>query len=171
MNKLRILEWCCRIFVGLIFIWAGYQKFGVTCEFARDIYNYHMAPGTLINLAAIILPVLEMVLGACLIIGIAPRGAALGLSFILVFFVIVLGINYFRGVEFSCGCFGTAEDDWCQILANNYKSDNPGITTAEFMKVRTGCDIIRDIIFLIPSLVAFILLRKRLDRPKLKFKL
>ena len=171
MNKKRVIEWICRIVIGGVFIWAGIQKISVPCDFAMDIYHYQMAPGFVINLAAIILPALEIVLGFCLIIGLAPRGAAMGISLILVFFILVLSINMFRGIEFDCGCFGDPEKDWCHILTQTYQSRNPDLPKADIQLFRTQCDIVRDFIFLGFSVTAFVLLRKRLDRRPHRYRL
>ncbi len=163
MNSARIIEWCLRWFVGLVFIYAALTKIMVPCRLALDIYQYHLAPGAIINIAAILLPSIELVFGLCLITGIAPRGAALGISLILVFFMVLLTINLVRGIDFECGCFGgTPENDLCHRITLKIQAVRPDMYGLTFVQTRTICDLIRDIIFLAASLGSFILMHKRL---------
>jgi Methylamine utilisation protein MauE len=159
----RIVEYACRWFAGLIFIYASLHKIMNPCQMAMDIYHYRLFPGVLINLIAIALPFLELILGLCLIVGFLPRGAALGISLILSVFMIVLTINLIRGIDFTCGCF-SAEGDWCEKFADWYAKGHPGISRIGRIRLRTACDIVRDVIFLVPSLTAFFLLKTRLRR-------
>ena len=145
---MRVLEWICRLIVGGVFIYAAVSKILVPCELAKDMYLYHIAPGSLINIGAIILPYVEIILGICLIAGIAPRGSALGLSLVLLFFIVLLSVNLIRGVDFECGCFGDPETDICNVISLKYKDANPDIDRITFVRVRTACDIVRDIILL-----------------------
>jgi putative oxidoreductase len=164
MNLNRIIEWICRLIIGVVFIWAGAGKILAPCELAVDVYKYQLAPGMIINITAIILPYVEIILGICLIVGVAPRGAALGLNLVLLFFTIMLTINLIRGIEFNCGCFGKSETDWCQIFTNWKTHGQSNLNKVAVARLRTGCDVIRDIILLVPGITSFILLRKRLDK-------
>lgn len=158
---MRVLEWLLRWIAGGAFIYAACAKILVPCELAMDIYHYDMAPGALINIGAIILPYVELVLGACLIAGIAPRGAALGITVILILFIIILTINMVRGIEFECGCFGSVETDPCQKVAQKFQAANPDMDRVTFVRIRTACDIVRDIILVACSIFAFLLIDRR----------
>ncbi|MGB3977239.1 MAG: MauE/DoxX family redox-associated membrane protein [bacterium] len=165
MNSARILEWCLRWFVGLVFVYAALTKIMNPCRLALDIYQYHLAPGAIINIAAILLPSVELVFGLCLITGIAPRGAALGISLILVFFMILLTINLIRGIDFECGCFGgSPESDLCHRITLKIRAVWPQMFGLTFVQIRTICDLIRDILFLSASLGSFTLMHKRMKR-------
>jgi len=158
---MRLFEWLFRWIAGGVFVYAASLKIMVPCELAMDIYQYQLAPGVLINIGAIILPYVEMILGICLIIGLAPRGAALGISVILVIFIIVLGINLVRGIDFECGCFGDTQTDLCNTFAEWVQKDRPNMDPITFVRIRTACDIFRDILLLGCSVMAFILLDRR----------
>ncbi len=160
MNGYRILEWVFRWFSGSVFILSSIHKIMDPCKFAVDIYNYQISPHALINLIAIVIPYLELLLGIALIAGILPRGAALGITATLIFFIILLSINLIRGIDASCGCF-SSESDACELLADWYKSTHPEISAITKARLRTLCDIVRDIIFLIPTVGALILLNRR----------
>ncbi|MBN1879309.1 DoxX family membrane protein [bacterium] len=162
MNKLRLLEWVCRWIAGGTFIFAAMSKIMVPCELSMDVYHYQMAPGFMINIVAIVLPAVELVLGTALITGFAPRGAALGISVILFFFIIMLTINIIRGVDFECGCFGNPETDICQKIANFFKFDHPDMDRITFVRIRTACDVVRDILLLVAAWASLSLLNRRL---------
>lgn len=167
---IRVLEWCFRLIAGGAFIYAAITKIAVPCELAMDMYQYHLAPGVLINTGAIILPYVELILGVCLIAGIAPRGAALGISLVLLFFIILLSINTVRGIDFECGCFGDPDGDICNRIALKLQADNPDMDRITFVRIRTCCDIFRDILLLICSGMAFILIHRRLLESQKRFR-
>lgn len=124
----------CRIIFGSIFIYASLDKIAHPDQFARIIYNYHLVPGSLVNLCALILPVTEFLAGAFLILGILYRGSLNYLVIMMVIFMIAIGINVIRGVNLECGCFTVSS-----------KAKNAGIEL-----------IIRDIIMLIPGLILMV---------------
>lgn len=162
MNRYRILEWICRWVAGGAFIYAALSKITVPCELAMDVYQYQMAPAMLINLVAIILPSVELIFGLALIMGIAPRGAAAGISIVLSIFIVLLTVNIIRGVDFECGCFGSAERDLCQKIASFFKAANPGMDRITFVRIRTACDVVRDIVLLAAAWISLKLLNRRL---------
>lgn len=94
-----------RLFVGGLFIYASYYKIVVPADFARSIWYYHMVPGNLINLMAIILPWLEFVCGLTLILGIWYRGSVVWINLMTLMFMIALATAYARGISIDCGCF------------------------------------------------------------------
>jgi hypothetical protein len=53
-----------RLLVGGMYIVASYYKIVEPSSFAKSIWQYHMVPGTLINLMAVILPWLELLMFA-----------------------------------------------------------------------------------------------------------
>jgi uncharacterized membrane protein YphA (DoxX/SURF4 family) len=98
----------CRLALGVIFLYAGVEKIIAPRDFAVAIYNYQMLPDSVINSVALVLPWLEVMLAAGLIIGIYVRGASLLSAALFMVFATALTINLIRGLDISCGCFGTA---------------------------------------------------------------
>jgi len=94
-----------RVTIGIIFIYASIDKIMYPGDFARIVYNYHLLPGSLINLMALILPWIEMICGIFLIFGIYKDGSILLINILVVIFIIAIGINLIRGVSLECGCF------------------------------------------------------------------
>ncbi len=102
------LAFLFRFFLGLLFIYASLDKIRHPAEFAKIVYNFHILPGFLINIFAIILPWVEFLTGVFLILGIALESVAFLATVLLVIFMIALGVNLIRGIDINCGCFSTA---------------------------------------------------------------
>ena len=99
-----------RVILGTIFIWAAVGKIGHAELFADVIDSYWILPYYLVNIVAITLPWIEFLCGISLIIGFRTRGSALLVSFMLMVFLIAIGINIARGIDMDCGCFGLGGD-------------------------------------------------------------
>jgi uncharacterized membrane protein YphA (DoxX/SURF4 family) len=94
-----------RLLIGGMYIAASFYKIIEPATFAKSIWQYHMVPGSLINLMALILPWLELVIGLALIFGLAYRGAAWWANLLLVVFIAALASTIARGIDIDCGCF------------------------------------------------------------------
>ena len=102
MNKYLTLFF--RIFVGVIFLWASFDKIIDPAKFARDISNYHIVPLGLENTIALILPWLEFFIGTGLIIGVMVDGSIIISSVLLITFNIMIAQAMARGFNIDCGC-------------------------------------------------------------------
>jgi uncharacterized membrane protein YphA (DoxX/SURF4 family) len=100
-----------RIVLGIVFIYASYDKILHPSAFAKIIYNYRILPDELINLSAIFLPWLELVIGSLLIIGVWLPGSVFIGNILLIIFFCALMYNKARGLDISCGCFSTGEGE------------------------------------------------------------
>lgn len=96
-----------RVVLGGLFIYAGVVKVGNPLDFAQDIRNYRLVGQSLSFIAAVVLPWLEILAGAFLIAGIWTRGAALVITGLLVFFIVLTLVTMARGLDIDCGCFGS----------------------------------------------------------------
>ena len=64
MNRINpVLILLIRVLLGLVFIYASYDKILDPGKFARDIANYHIIPFGLENSIAIILTWIELFIG------------------------------------------------------------------------------------------------------------
>jgi uncharacterized membrane protein YphA (DoxX/SURF4 family) len=102
---LSILHWLSRCFLAGVFIYSGYVKISATLQFAVAIMGYRLVPENLVLPLATYLPWLEVLLGVLILIGWKIRYFAMAASALLMFFIVILAITYFRGIEASCGCF------------------------------------------------------------------
>lgn len=98
-----------RFVLGIVFVYASYDKILHPEAFAKIIYNYQILPDELINLAAIFLPWLELITGSLLIIGLWLPGSVFIGNILLIIFFCALMYNKARGLDISCGCFSTSE--------------------------------------------------------------
>jgi uncharacterized membrane protein YphA (DoxX/SURF4 family) len=99
-----------RIVLGLVFLYACYDKILHPAAFAKIIYNYRILPDELINLSAIFLPWLELVIGFLLITGLWLPGSVFISNALLIIFFSALVYNKASGLDISCGCFSTSPD-------------------------------------------------------------
>ena len=99
-----------RLILGIIFIYASYDKILDPIGFSKNIHNYHITPIAVENLAALIIPWLELIIGVFLILGIfleVVTNITIGL---LIFFICILMQAVIRGIDVHCGCFKTDLD-------------------------------------------------------------
>lgn len=109
-----------RVLLGAIFLYAGTTKIVDPAGFALAVYNYHLLPGWLVNITAVMLPWIEVVAGVSLIFGLWTSGGALIVSALLIIFTIALAFNRSRGLDIACGCFSTSSSGehitwWCLL--------------------------------------------------------
>jgi len=95
--------------LAAVFVYASYHKIIDPPDFAKQVYNYKITPGQLINLVAIYLPWVELVAGAALVLGLlgvpGRRGAAVLVGAMLLVFIAALSFNLLRDHPVACGCF------------------------------------------------------------------
>ncbi|MBF0230855.1 MAG: DoxX family membrane protein [Desulfamplus sp.] len=96
-----------RIFMGVIFIYASYDKILNPEAFAKAVYNYQIMPDFTINIIALWLPYLELLIGLCLITGIWLPGATTISTSLMTIFISLMLFNLSRGLNINCGCFST----------------------------------------------------------------
>lgn len=98
-----------RVFMGLIFAYAGYSKLIMPYEnFRGALAHYEVIPYPLTAPIAYILPWCELFFGVFLILGYLPRISAAALGFFSLCFLIVLGASnvLLESGGKDCGCFG-----------------------------------------------------------------
>jgi len=106
-----------RILVGLVFIYASIEKITSPAYFAGTIQNYQIIPDSMINIAAIILPWLELICGFLLITGLWHRSAAFIISLLMTIFILAIISAIIRGLDIECGCFGAGTSaNWTRII-------------------------------------------------------
>jgi len=119
-----------RMAFGAIFIYAALDKIQHPDQFARIIYNYHMVPGPLVNIMALVLPVSEFLAGICVVAGVLYRGARNYLLLMLVVFMVAITVNIIRGIDLECGCFTVstrAKSAGLQLLIRDVVFAVPGL--------------------------------------------
>ncbi len=113
INRLLVsslVEAVARWLLGAVFVYASIHKIFEPGQFAVIIQGYALFPAVLIHPMAVVLPYLEFVGGAALILGVYPRGAGLIITFLLFLFISAISINLARGHTFDCGCFSVSHN-------------------------------------------------------------
>lgn len=94
-----------QIALGVVFVLSAIPKIADPPAFAHLVYNYRMLPGGLINAMALVMPWVELFVGAGLILGVWKREAAITAGVLLLVFMVAIGVNLARGHAVDCGCF------------------------------------------------------------------
>ena len=91
--------------MGIVFIYASYSKILDPVSFSNNIHNYGVTPIYIENILALVIPLVELIIGLGLITGIKYR-ASLDISIYLMFlFILLISQAYLRGKSIDCGCF------------------------------------------------------------------
>ena len=110
MSKFEKLQpWiglACRLTLGGALLAAGYLKVGKTEISQMAVRSYEMLPISIANLLGLVLPPVEIALGALLILGALTRVAAALGGITMFIFIIAIAQAWARGLNIDCGCFG-----------------------------------------------------------------
>lgn len=131
MDRTGVPLLLARVFLGAIFVWMGCHKIAHPVEFLKLIRLYHMLPeepAIFLNSTAVVLPWLEVVCGAAVMLGVFLRGAGALMALMLAVFTPAIflraihivaeqGIS-FTDVQFDCGCGSGVVVIWQKLLKN-----------------------------------------------------
>jgi len=95
-----------RLVVGGVWVYAGAIKLPDPAQSVAAVRAYQVLPADLVAPVGQLLPVLEVVIGALLILGLLTRGAAVASAVLLAVFIAGIISVWVRGIEIDCGCFG-----------------------------------------------------------------
>lgn len=107
-----------RIIVGALFVYAGWGKFEAPANFAKEIRNYKLAPVSLTNAMALVIPPLEIFTGILVVAGPFRREARMLLLVMLIVFTAAKGYSLANGMRVHCGC--VPETSWLRFLFNGW---------------------------------------------------
>jgi hypothetical protein len=94
-----------RVCLGLVFLIAAAQKFNHWRILSGVIANYRLLPRALVAPISVLLPPLELLLGAMLLAGLAQGWTVPAAVALLTLFAAAMAINLLRGRDMiDCGC-------------------------------------------------------------------
>jgi uncharacterized membrane protein YphA (DoxX/SURF4 family) len=96
----------CRLVLGGVWLVAGLLKLPDPAANVRAARAYRLLPESVVPAVGHGLPILEILLGGCLILGLVTRVAAVVSAVLLTAFVVGIGSAWARGLSIECGCFG-----------------------------------------------------------------
>ncbi len=95
-----------RLVVGGVWLAAGLLKIPDPAENVRAVRAYRLLPEAVVPLVGHALPVLEILVGLCLLLGVLVRLNAVLSAVLLVAFIVGIASAWGRGLSIDCGCFG-----------------------------------------------------------------
>jgi uncharacterized membrane protein YphA (DoxX/SURF4 family) len=95
-----------RLVTGLVWLFAGYEKFMDPARTVRAVRAFDLLPEAVVPLVGHTLPVLELVLGVTLLLGLLTRVSAVISAVLMVAFIVGISSAWARGMTIECGCFG-----------------------------------------------------------------
>jgi putative oxidoreductase len=98
-----------QIILGLLFLLASLAKIVDVSSLASQVHNFRLLPFGSEHLVAMTLPWIEFVAGLALVLNIRPRAGAWVAGVLLAGFTAGIVLAMARGLNFECGCFGTAD--------------------------------------------------------------
>lgn len=107
-----------RVGLAGLLLWAAIPKLREPAAFAQDIAHYQLLPASWIAPLALALPALEAVVALALLTRPYFRGAALLAGMMLGVFATAMAQAKLRGIDLSCGCFGSEVADpvsWTKV--------------------------------------------------------
>jgi uncharacterized membrane protein YphA (DoxX/SURF4 family) len=100
-----------RLVVGGVWIWAGVLKVPHPESSVTAVRAYQLLPPSVADGVGRVLPMVEVVVGVCLVIGLLTRFAAVLSALMLVAFIVGISSVWVRGIAIDCGCFGDGGAD------------------------------------------------------------
>ena len=95
-----------RALLGGVWLVAGALKIPDPTENVRAVRNYRILPEAVVPLVGHALPVLEILVGLCLLVGLLVRANAALSAVLLLAFIVGIASAWSRGLSIECGCFG-----------------------------------------------------------------
>ena len=96
-----------RVVLGSVWIVAGALKLGDLPASVRAVRAYQLLPDPAAQLVGAGLPLVEVVLGVLLLVGLGTRAAAVISVLLLSASVVGISSARIRGLSIDCGCFGS----------------------------------------------------------------
>ena len=101
---MEYLGLAARIVVGLVFVVAGVAKLRNPQAFRASVADYQVLPASLVTPVARVLPPLEVVIAAMLLLGVLIVPVSVLAALVLVVFAGGIWLNVERGRRIGCGC-------------------------------------------------------------------
>lgn len=102
-----VLGLLARLVLGGFVLVAGLLKVAELETSARAVRAYQLLPYDLAGYVGYALPILEVAVGALLVLGLFTRGGAAVGGVLMAVFIVGIASAWARGLSIDCGCFGT----------------------------------------------------------------
>jgi uncharacterized membrane protein YphA (DoxX/SURF4 family) len=95
-----------RLVVGSVWVVAGALKLPEPAQSVAAVRAFQLLPSGIVPTVGQLLPVIEVVVGLMLVLGLLTRAAAAASVLLLVAFIVGIASVWARGINIDCGCFG-----------------------------------------------------------------
>ena len=95
-----------RVALGVVMVSAGGLKLSDPDQAVRAVQAYQILPQGVTHAVGYGLPMLEIVLGVLLLLGLGTRTTAVLAGLFMVVFIAAVSSAWARGLSIDCGCFG-----------------------------------------------------------------
>ena len=95
-----------RLATGGVWIVAGALKIPDPAASVQAVRAYRLLPEAVVPTVGQLLPVVEVVVGLALVVGLLTRTMAVVSAVLFVAFIIAIASAWARGLTIDCGCFG-----------------------------------------------------------------
>ena len=106
MDLQQGIELACSLLLGSTFLVAALPKLAHHRGFTLTVLEYRILPNPIARAYAAAVPLCELFAAILLLSGTAVRSASVGLGFLLLSFLVAVGVNVTRGRKLDCHCFG-----------------------------------------------------------------
>lgn len=100
------IGFAARMLVGGVWIVAALLKIPDLASSVRAVRAYQLLPEAVVPVVGYALPVVELVVGLLLVVGLAVRPSAAVSAVLFVAFIVGISAAWARGLQIDCGCFG-----------------------------------------------------------------
>ncbi|MDH2428558.1 MauE/DoxX family redox-associated membrane protein [Sphaerisporangium sp. TRM90804] len=95
-----------RLVVAGVLIAAGWLKIGTPALSVQAVEAYELLPAPVASVVGHGLPIVEIVVGVLLVVGLLTRAAGVVSALLMLAFVVGIASAWARGLRIDCGCFG-----------------------------------------------------------------
>jgi uncharacterized membrane protein YphA (DoxX/SURF4 family) len=95
-----------RLGLAAVFLTSGALKVVDPAQTRIAVRAYELLPAGLVGPVATALPLVELILGTLLLVGVFTRWVALGSGVLLLVLMAAVAQAWARGLSIDCGCFG-----------------------------------------------------------------
>ncbi|CAM3964156.1 MauE/DoxX family redox-associated membrane protein [Nocardioides marinus] len=95
-----------RLATGGVWVVAGALKIPEPAASVQAVRAYPLLPEAVVPTVGQLLPVVEVVVGLALVVGLLTRTMAVVSAVLFVAFIIAIASAWARGLTIDCGCFG-----------------------------------------------------------------
>lgn len=95
-----------RLVLGGVLFYASLSKLADPYQNVQSVRAYELLNGTWSKLLGYGLPLVEVLVGICLIVGLITRVSGVFAAGLMAMFIFGIASVWIRGININCGCFG-----------------------------------------------------------------